>query len=171
MSISCASKWCVVHTHPGAEAKAAEHLRRQGFATYLPRFRRTRRHARRVDTVAAPLFPRYLFVAVDVERQRWRCIQSTTGVTRLVCNGEMPACVDDGVVAELREREDAQGYVKLSPHLAWRPGAKIRMQTGPLFDCIGRFDGLADAERVNVLLDLLGRKVRVVVDAGWVTAA
>ena len=34
--------------------------------TYLPRYLKRRRHARRVDIVAAPLFPRYLFVAIDM---------------------------------------------------------------------------------------------------------
>ncbi|MGH9550353.1 MAG: transcription termination/antitermination NusG family protein, partial [Terriglobales bacterium] len=52
-----ATKWYVVQTHPYAETKAAAHLGRQGFETYLPRYVKRRRHARRVNTVAAPLFP------------------------------------------------------------------------------------------------------------------
>ena len=32
-------------------------LERQGFRTYLPRYRRERRHARRRDIIKAPLFP------------------------------------------------------------------------------------------------------------------
>src|SRR5947209_3993566 len=60
------SQWYVAQTHPRAEAKAAEHLDRQGFHVYLPNFRKRRRHARRVETVTAPLFPRYLFVSVDM---------------------------------------------------------------------------------------------------------
>jgi hypothetical protein len=77
--------WHVVETHPHAEAKAAAHLERQGYATYLPRYLRERRHARRVAIVPAPLFPRYLFVAIDMRTQRWRAIKSTIGVARLVC--------------------------------------------------------------------------------------
>jgi transcriptional antiterminator RfaH len=56
--------WYVVQTHPHAENKAAAHLQRQGFATYLPRYLKRRRHARRTEAIAAPLFPRYLFVAL-----------------------------------------------------------------------------------------------------------
>ena len=67
-----------------------------GFETYLPRYEKRRRHARRVETVAAPLFPRYLFVAIDLASQRWRSIHSTIGVSRLVCNGEDPAVLADG---------------------------------------------------------------------------
>src|SRR5687767_7204804 len=102
-------RWYVAQTHAHAEKKAAVHLQRQGFEIYLPRYRKRRRHARRVETVTAPLFPRYLFVAVDIGAQRWRSIQSTFGVLRLVCNGDEPAAVADLVVNALRGREDQDG--------------------------------------------------------------
>ena len=76
--------WYVVQTQVNAEAKAARNLMRQGFEIYLPRYLKRRSHARKIEKVAAPLFPRYLFVCVDMEKQRWRSIQSTFGVSRLV---------------------------------------------------------------------------------------
>jgi hypothetical protein len=91
MALTSGARWHVVKTHPRAETKAAEHLRRQGFGTYLPRYLKHRRHARRVETVPAPLFPCYLFVAVDIAVQRWRSIQSSIGVLHLVCSGNAPA--------------------------------------------------------------------------------
>ncbi len=57
--------WHVVQVHVHAEAKAQMHLARQGFETYLPRYLKRRRHARRTDTVAAPLYPSYLFVTFN----------------------------------------------------------------------------------------------------------
>ena len=56
---------------------------RQGFTTYLPRYLKRRQHARRIDIVPAPLFPRYFFVAIDITVQRWRSVYSTIGVTQL----------------------------------------------------------------------------------------
>jgi transcriptional antiterminator RfaH len=38
-------------------------------------------------------------------------------------------------------------------------------------DCLGLFDGMGDRERVAILLELLGRKVRVVLDEELVVAA
>ena len=111
MSCVQSSQWYVVQTHPHAEAKAVWHLRRQAFETYLPRYLKKRRHARRVDSVAAPLFPCYLFVAVDMTTQRWRSIRSTIGVTRLVSDGDRPAAVPVGVLDALKRREDANGLV------------------------------------------------------------
>ena len=87
MSMVGANPWFVVQTQVNAEAKAARNLLQQGFEIYLPRYLKRRSHARKVDKVAAPLFPRYLFVQVDMATQRWRSIQSTFGVASLVFNG------------------------------------------------------------------------------------
>jgi transcriptional antiterminator RfaH len=40
-----------------------------------------------------------------------------------------------------------------------------------LADCLGLYDGMTDRDRVTILLDLLGRKVRVLVDAQAVAVA
>jgi transcriptional antiterminator RfaH len=165
------SRWYVVQTQPHAETKAMGHLIRQGFAAYLPRYLKRRRHARRIETVAAPLFPRYLFVGVDMETQRWRSIHSTTGVARLVCNGDDPAPVPPDVVAALQRREDTAGYVKLERRQQFAPGERVRVLDGVFADNLGLFEGMADKERVAILLDLLGRKVRILLDEGAITAA
>jgi transcriptional antiterminator RfaH len=165
------SRWYVVQTQPHAETKAMGHLIRQDFGVYLPRYLKRRRHARRVETVAAPLFPRYLFVTVDMETQRWRSIHSTTGVARLVCNGDDPAPVSPDVVAALQRREDDGGFVKLERHQQFAPGERVRVVDGVFADNLGLFEGMADRERVAILLDLLGRKVRILLDEGAITAA
>lgn len=165
------SRWYVVQTQPNAERKAVAHLARQGFETYLPRYLKRRRHARRIENVMAPLFPRYLFVAIDMTVQRWRSIQSTMGVSRLVCNGEEPAPVVDSVIAALREREGDNGAVRLDRLPRFAPGEQVRIVGGVFASCLGLYEGMTDRDRVAVLLDLLGRKVRVSVDDLSVIAA
>ncbi len=171
MTLDLNPRWFVAHTQPNAEAKAVVNLNRQGFDVYFPRYLKRRRHARKVETVAAPLFPRYVFVAVDLAAQRWRSIYSTVGVARLICNGDDPAAVPDAVVAALRSREDASGFIGLDSRPAFRPGDKVRVLDGAFSSCLGLFDGMAERERIAILLDLLGRKVRVVLDADLVAAA
>jgi transcriptional antiterminator RfaH len=164
-------RWYVVQTRPHSESKAAAHLARQGFDTYLPHYLKRRRHARRLETVAAPLFPRYLFVAVDMAVQRWRAIQSTIGVSHLLCHGESPAVVTDGIIDGLKAREDERGFVRIDRRPQFAPGDRIRVLDGVFTACLGLFEGVADRERVAILLELLGRKVRVTLDADAVTAA
>ena len=165
------ARWYVVQTQVNGEAKAAENLRRQGYETYLPRYLKRRRHARKVDFTAKPLFPRYMFVAIDIATQRWRSVQSTVGVSRLVTNGDSPAVVPEGVVRALKAREDAKGFVNMDAGPAFAPGDKVRVLAGAFMDNAGLFNGMADHDRVSILLDLLGRKVRVVLDADWLAAA
>ncbi|HET6493545.1 MAG TPA: transcriptional activator RfaH [Burkholderiales bacterium] len=164
-------QWYVVQSQPNAEYKAVAHLERQGFAAYLPRYLKRRRHARRVETVPAPLFPRYLFVSIDLNTQRWRSIFSTIGVSRLVCNGEVPTPISDHVIDSLKLREDNGGYVRLDHRPNFRVGDKIRILEGAFADCLGLYNGMRDSDRVAILLDLLGRKVRVMVDMEAIAAA
>jgi transcriptional antiterminator RfaH len=164
-------RWYVVQTQVNCEAKAAENLRRQGYEAYLPRYLKRRRHARKVDFAAKPLFPRYMFVAVDIATQRWRSIQSTFGVSRLVCNGDSPAVVPDGVIVALKAREDTMGFVKMNLHPTLSHGDKVRVHAGAFMGSAGLFDGTTDKDRVSILLDMLGRKVRVLLDADAVVAA
>jgi transcriptional antiterminator RfaH len=170
MSTVIAHRWHVVHTQPHAESKAKTNLDRQGFETYLPRYIKKRRHARRVDTVKAPLFPGYLFVAINRQTQRWRCIRSTIGVSHLICNGEEPVAVADSIVDALRDRQDESGLVRLAPRASFATGDKVRLLDGAFADLIGLFEGMKDSQRVSVLLDLLGRKVRLLLDARAIDA-
>jgi transcriptional antiterminator RfaH len=165
------ARWYVVQTQVNGEAKAAENLLRQGYEVYLPRYLKRRRHARKVDFTAKPLFPRYMFVAIDIATQRWRSIQSTFGVARLVTNGDDPATVPEGVVHALRAREDDKGFIRLDSKPTFAPGDKVRVLAGAFMDSSGLFSGLADHDRVSILLDMLGRKVRVLLDADMVAAA
>jgi transcriptional antiterminator RfaH len=164
-------RWYVVQTHQHAELKASANLSRQGYGVFLPRYLKRRRHARRVETVAAPLFPRYVFVAVDRAAQQWRCIQSTFGVTRLVCIGDQPAAVPVGVVEDLQQRQDESGFVQLSLPPSFAAGDRVRVLDGVFTTCLGVYEKMTENERVAVLLDLLGRKVRVVLDAESICAA
>jgi transcriptional antiterminator RfaH len=165
------SFWHVVQTHVHAEAKAQMHLGRQGFDTYLPRYLKRRRHARRTEIVASPLYPSYLFVTFNPAVHRWRSIQSTIGVARLVCSGETPATIDDAIVAGLKGRENPEGFIELARRPQFASGDKVRVRDGVFSDCLGLFESLGDRERVAILLDLLGRKVRVVLDEELVVAA
>src|SRR5262245_35635693 len=59
-------RWYLAHSRPNNERKAEFNLNVQGFTTFLPQIEKTIRHARRLQAVRRPLFPRYLFVQIDV---------------------------------------------------------------------------------------------------------
>jgi transcriptional antiterminator RfaH len=163
--------WYAVNTHPREEIKALSHLQRQGYQVYLPRYAKKIRHARKVEQVIRPFFPRYLFVNLDLAITGWRSIRSTIGVTDIVCFGDQPASLPGGVVEALKSQEDADGYLKFVCQNSLKPGDAVIVLSGPFARQLGLCDGVSDNERVAILLDLLGRKVRVQLDANVVAAA
>jgi transcriptional antiterminator RfaH len=162
--------WFVVRTQSRAEEKAVRHLGNQGFVTYLPRYRRRVRHARRLQLLLRPLFPGYLFVQLDPELCRWRSINGTIGVREILSNGEAPLAVADRIIDEIKAREDDTGTVKLVPP-SFARGQVVRLLEGPLADLNGLFEEMRDESRVVLLVSLLGRKVRMQVPATAVAAA
>jgi transcription antitermination factor NusG len=144
-------RWYVVQTKTGAECTAAHYLAQQGFETFFPHFRRTIRHARQTKTVHAPLFPRYLFITLDLDRDRWRSVRTTIGVVSLVSyRDDTPMPVPVGVVeALMKDNSPVAGH-------------RVRIMDGPFVDHIGTLD--ADG-RVQVLLELMGKAIPATLSA------
>jgi len=157
------TEWIVAHCHANAEFKAEAHLKRQGFEVYLPKYKTTRRHARRIESVVRPLFPRYLFIAFDADSTYWRPIRSTVGVSHIITAGECPLVAPSWIVDELRGREDGAGLFLEIAEDTLKKGDAIEITGGPFFDRKGIFDGLSDNQRVAVLLDIMGRQVKTMV--------
>jgi transcriptional antiterminator RfaH len=162
--------WYVAFTQPNNEGRAEVNLRRQGFTTYLPRYLRTRRHARKTETVAQPLFPRYLFVRFDVTRDRWRSVSSTNGISHLITAGEAPVPISEEIIGAISAREDGAGFVRLGLPAGVGPGSSVRLVDSIFADAVGVIERVADDRRIAVLLSLLGRQVRVFVSPASIRA-
>jgi transcription elongation factor/antiterminator RfaH len=158
-TLSGRERWYAVHTLPFAEARAEHQLQRQEFRTFQPRRYRTIRHARKLSTVEAPFFPRYLFIVLDLDRHQWRSVNGTIGVSRLVMWGDQPHPVPRGVVEALIEATDARGIVQLGRKL--QLGGPVRLMAGPFAEQLATLDHLDDSGRVRILLHILGRQVAV----------
>ena len=164
------TRWFVAKTRPNCEQKAQFHLQRQGFEVYLPQLLRRISHARRTTWQPRPLFPSYLFVAMSEMQQRWRAINSTIGISHLICDDRGPVAVPRGVVDELRDTEDERGLVLTGRNVPFEKGAAVQIMSGALADHIGRFEDTTDDQSVVILLDLLGREVRARVKLDAITA-
>ena len=153
--------WFVVHTHPNSEQVTKQNLERQGFNTYFPVYRRQIRHSRKTKSVLAPLFPRYVFVFLDPESPGWSRIKFTRGVSKIVCFGEKPAKVPQLVVDGLRERENTDGLFSFGFGERFLPGEQVNIVSGLFGNQSGKVEKLTGAERVLVLLNILGKKIKL----------
>lgn len=153
------TRWYVVQTRPHQENRASSHLARQGFRTFLPTYQRTIRHGRRFRNSVSPLFPRYLFVQFSANRDRWRSINGTQGVCRLVAAGEEPLAVPEGAIEEMISSDGSLPVATVAE------GAPIKIATGPFAGLTGKLLHLDPDGRVKVLLSILGGDVPLTVES------
>lgn len=152
-------RWFVVHSKPNSERKADYHLRAQGFRTCFPQILKTIRHARRLRTVRAPLFPRYLFVGLDLGQDRFLAVRSTVGVSRIFSHRDgRPVPVPTGIVETLIKHADGD-LTRLDVELV--QGQNVRILTGPFAEFFGKLERFGPDGRVQVLLELMGTAVPV----------
>ena len=147
-SSAAAAHWYAVALQRQADALARAHLERQGFSVFAPTMLRTVRHARQFITKQAPLFPGYLFIALELGRDRWRAVNGTRGVRGVLTAGDMPAQVPAGVIEELLAVQAASAPLP--------EGASLEIIAGPFSGFVGRLQRLDGAARVTVLLQLIG---------------
>ena len=97
--------WQLLYTKPHAEEWAETNLRRQGFATLLPRVA--------AGSGFAPLFPRYIFSGY-YHGQSVGSLGGTSGVLYIVRCGDHPARVPIEVIQEIRSRMNARNVVRVA---------------------------------------------------------
>ena len=157
------ARWYVAQTKPRAEALALTHLGNQNFSAFSPMRTRVRRLRGRTIHARTSFFPGYVFVRLDLERQRWRSVNGTIGVTRLVGFGErnhgQPAPLPPGLVERLQELSGADGELRFEEQFS--PGDTVRIMGGPFDQLIGTLESAGDLERVTILLDILSKETRV----------
>ena len=161
-------QWYAVYTQARMEKWGRSNLWERGFEVYLPLYHKERRHARKTDWVSAPLFPRYLFAAAGPQSRQQRSIISAPGVISLVTFGERPGLISGAVIKAIQAREDADGHVQLVDQNTLVPGEQVRLQSGAMADRVGLFGCRSEGDRVVILLNFLGREVRVKVPASTI---
>jgi transcriptional antiterminator RfaH len=157
-------RWYVAQTLARREIGAALQLQRQGFHTFLPQMLKTVRHARKMRTIRTAVFPGYVFVKLDLSRDRWRAVNGTINVSRLVMAEDRPLPVPGGVVEALEAYGDASGLCHFDRDL--KVNDKVRVVAGPFAQIIGRIATLDDKGRARVLLEIMGGAVMATLERG-----
>ncbi|PHS21662.1 MAG: transcriptional activator RfaH [Robiginitomaculum sp.] len=155
-----AKKWYLVQVKPNGYKRAQENLARQHFDVFCPVIEKGQKRKKKFQSQLSPLFPGYLFVSFDSQEPKWRTINSTYGVSRLVnLNANEPSSVPTPLMSELMARCDSEG--RLLPPSKLKVGDTIRVIRGPFADFVSTIEMITPDQRMWVLLDIMGRKTRV----------
>jgi transcription elongation factor/antiterminator RfaH len=159
--------WYVLHSKPNRENELNAYLESVGIKTYFPTI-----HVNPINPRSRkirPYFPRYLFVYVRLAEVGLSIFRWAPGATRLVEFGGYPAKVPDGVIYQLKrhlEAVEAAGGFHLD---GLKPGDPVRIVDGPLAGYEAIFDvRLSGNDRVQVLLEMLGRQIHAQVNANTI---
>lgn len=117
-----------------------------------------------------PLFPRYLFVGLDLKIDAWRAVNGTRGVAYLLLNDGHPLGISTSIIEELKILEN-DGVVPIICVSAFTKGENLRVMDGAFKDQVASFQMMDDKQRVQLLLNFLGRETRITVPVYAVEAA
>ena len=90
LELGSGERWFVARVLAHQENRAQFNLQRLGFRSFVPRLRRTVRHARKLRDTLKPLFPGYIFIVIDLSKHRLAQHQWNVW-RRLVGHGRRPA--------------------------------------------------------------------------------
>jgi transcriptional antiterminator RfaH len=151
--------WYVIYTKPREELRAKENLENQGFEVYLPTCRVEKVKNSKLLIVSEPLFPRYLFVQLNLEHSNWFPIRSTKGVSKIIRFGvnSKPIGVPDQFILNLKNFLSNHNLID-----------KVFLENAPVKICDGMFQGLigifkkinlstTGEQRALVFVELLGK--------------
>ena len=161
--------WYLIQFKPSSHRLAERNLHRQGFETFLPMQKITRRKASRFVSDVKPLFPGYMFVSVNSDLAPWRSINSTVGVSKLVSFEGKPKPLPLQLISGLMLRCDASGSLLAPKSLS--EGDSVEMLTGPFANFAATVETIDPEQRIWVLMDFMGQKTRMQVTAGQLQLA
>lgn len=150
-------RWYLVQCRARQDERALEHLQRQSFECYRPRYEVERIRGGRRELASVALFPGYLFILLDRIYDNWLPIRSTRGVIQIVRFNEYPLPVADGIIEQLRERTE-RGWLR-EPYL--RSGERVIVTEGSFSGIEAIFLAGDGDQRVTLLLSILHSEQRL----------
>ena len=146
------SKWFLVYTKARAEARAKKNLENQGFQIFLPMISYESRTKKKIRSLEV-MFPRYLFIKINLEKDNWNKIKSTIGVSHIVMFGQKLAEVPCEIIKFLQERVDENDIAQQKIiNEEFQQNDKLIIKAGILKGREAQFLSKTRNERVRILL-------------------
>jgi transcriptional antiterminator RfaH len=141
--------WYLIKTKQRQENVAINNLENQEYSVYCPTVI--------INEKQVVLFPGYIFIHLDKNKENWSPIRSTKGVVNLVRFGLNFAQVPDSVI-EFIKANQLINKEKLKNLDKFKPGDKVQITEGVFKNCVAIFKSFKSDERVLLLMKLLGQQ-------------
>lgn len=156
--------WFVIYCKSRKDDVAERNLLRQGFEIYRPLINRfsSNNKSRVKRIIIESLFPRYLFLNVDPEKQSLTPITYTLGVVGFVKFGDRYSTVTDSVINKIKLLESEQ-QINSEKTSIYKSGESVFINGEGFSDIKATFCEMRGDDRVVVLLKMLGRMSTILV--------
>jgi len=154
--------WYVVFTKPQKELQVASLLEeQQQLDVFLPEV--YQKYRGKIEL--RPLFPRYLFVQLDLDEMEAGAVNYTPGVIKLVSSEEKPLPLSNDIIEAIREEVDRLNEQGGLPSERYSEGERVRLRSEPLAGLEAVFvKHLPARDRAIVLLNFLGQANQIEID-------
>lgn len=158
-------KWFVITSKPRSEQRAVENLTSQHIEVYLPKIKRLKKRQGKKVIIEEVLFPNYLFIKLTIEKSNFNAIRSTRGVGSFVRFGLNYATINNELIAQLKTdlaESSEQNTVETLTNID--KGEQLIITEGPLQGLTGIYQCKDGLERSVLLLNILGKENKVVIE-------
>lgn len=151
-------KWYAVYTRSRGEKKLAVEFQYAGIDYYLPLITRIRQWSDRKKQVEEPLFKGYIFV--HIHEANFYKVLNTPGVVNFVKFEGKPTVIPPKQITAIKHYlEDPEPDSSESFEL--NEGQLVKVKSGPMEGLIGRLVQVRNQFRLVVLIEALGKAVRL----------
>ena len=151
--------WIVARNKPNQDKIALINLERQNFEFFQPTFKTISRVQNKFKEIIKPVFPGYIFIAINLEEKNWNKINNTRGISSVIVFGNEIPLIRCELIEALKHRFSIDNFLKASDTFAIGMNAEIT--NGPFAELIGKIEEIDADQRIWILLDILGTQTRV----------
>ena len=151
--------WIVARNKPNQDKIALTNLKQQNFEVYQPTFKTMSRIRNKFKEIIKPVFPGYIFIAINLEKNNWHKINNTRGISSVIFFGNELPLIRYELIKELKHNLSHNNDPKTVDQL--KIGMNAEITKGPFAQLIGKIEEIDTDQRIWILLDVLGTQTRV----------
>ena len=157
--MSNSKSWIIAKHKPNQYKIALINLERQNYEFFQPTFKTISRRQNKFKEIIKPVFPGYIFIAINLEENNWHKINNTKGISNIIVFGNNIPLIKYELIQELKYRFSSDNIPKADN--LFIIGMNAIFSDGPFAHLIGKISELDDNQRIWILLDILGTQTRV----------
>ena len=154
--------WYLLKYKTNKQNIALLNLKRQGFKIFFPTMEVTRRVNAQFKNEIIPLFPGYLFIAFDLKNDNWNSVNSTFGVSKIICSGNLPSKVPMSIINALKNRCDENHKIVTSNQI--KKGDSVKVIKGSFSGFVGTIEKINSKNRIMILLRFMETKSKLFIN-------